>query len=57
MEQKQINPEHVVNSLANRIGNLNVELAQKDAVIIEQNQRIVELEKDNENLRNELKAK
>ena len=58
MEQpKQLNPDHIINSMANRIGNLTIEIAQKDAVIIEQNQQIEDLKKDIENLRNELKEK
>ncbi len=52
---KQLNPEHVINSLANRLTNAQVELAEKDAVIIEMSNRIKELGKDNENFKEQLK--
>ena len=44
MNEKQLNPEHMINSLANRLANANVELAEKDAVIIEQQNKINELQ-------------
>jgi len=53
----QINPEHVENSLANRIANLSIENAQKDAVIIELNRKIKDLEEDNERLRESIAKK
>lgn len=59
-EQNQgtpINPEHVENSLANRIANLSIENAQKDAVIIELNRKIKDLEEDNEKLRESIAKK
>ena len=59
MEQqpKQINQEHIINSLANRIANLSIENAQKDAVIIELNRKIKDLEEDNEKLRESIGKK
>lgn len=54
---RQINPEHVENSLANRIANLSIENAQKDAVIIELNRKIKDLEEDNEKLRESIAKK
>lgn len=53
--KKQLNPEHVINSLANRLTNAQVESAEKDAVIIALSQENEELKKDNENLREQLK--
>ena len=44
MNKSQVNPEHMINSLANRLANANVELAEKDAVIIEQQNKINELQ-------------
>lgn len=52
---KQINPEHVINSLSAQIADISKKSAQKDAVIIELNQQVMELKKDNENLREALK--
>ena len=52
---KQLNPDHIINSLANRLTNAQVELAEKDAALIEMNNRIKELEKDNENFKEQLK--
>lgn len=52
---KQLNPDHVINSLAGRLTNAQVELAEKDAVIIEMSNKIKELEKDNENFKEQLK--
>jgi len=56
MERKEINVEHVINSLANRLTEVNVELANKDAVIIDMSEQISELKKDNENLKEQLKG-
>lgn len=52
----QLNPEHVINSLANRLTNAQIELAEKDAALIEMNNKIKELEKDNENFKEQLKS-
>lgn len=52
---KQLNPEHVINSLANRLTNAQIELAEKDAAIIEMSNKIKELEKDVENFKEQLK--
>lgn len=52
---KQLNPDHIINSLANRLTNAQIELAEKDAAIIEMSNKIKELEKDNENFKEQLK--
>lgn len=55
MEQpKQINPEHIINSLASQISNVSIQSAQKDAVIVELNQQIEDLQSDVKNLQEEL---
>ncbi len=51
----QINPEYVINSLANRLTDAQIELAEKDAALIEMNNKVKELEKDNENFKEQLK--
>src|SRR5699024_2995376 len=53
--KKQLNHEHVINSLANKLVNAEVESSEKDAVIIALSQENEELKKDNENLREQLK--
>ena len=40
----QVNPEHIINSLASRLASAYVETAEKDAVIIEQQKIIDELQ-------------
>ena len=55
MTKNRINPEHVINSIANRLTNAQIELAEKDAVVIEMSNKIKELEKDVENFKEQLK--
>ena len=50
-----LNYEHVINSLANKLVNAEVESSEKDAVIIALSQENEELKKDKENLREQLK--
>ena len=52
---KQLNPDHIINSLANRLTNAQIELAERDAAIIEMSNKIKELEKDVENFKEQLK--
>ena len=54
-KNKEVNYEHVINSLANKLVNAEVESSEKDAVIIALSQENEELKKDIENLREQLK--
>jgi len=42
----EINPEYMVNSLANQITELTIKNAQKDALIAQQNEEISRLKKE-----------
>lgn len=57
MSENQLNSEHVINSLANKLTHANVELAEKDAVIIKLSQDNKQLIKDVENLKEQLAKK
>lgn len=52
---KQLNADHVINSLANRLTNAQIELAKKDAAIIGLSQQVKELEKNVENFKGQIK--
>jgi len=56
MEQhKEIDSEHIINSLAGKLVQAEVESSKKDAAIIALSQEVQELKKDNENLKEQLK--
>ena len=42
----EINPEYMVNSLANQITELSIKNAQKDAIIAQQSEEIARLKKE-----------
>jgi len=56
MEPKEINYEHVINSLANKLTDAEIESSKKDAVIITLTTELQELQKDNKNLKEQLKG-
>lgn len=51
---KEKNPQYVINSLVNQIANKALHVANLESVIAEQHNKIKDLEKDVENLRDEL---
>ena len=46
MNQTEINPEYMVNSLANQITDLTIKNAQKDALIAQLDEEIASLKKE-----------
>lgn len=57
LNQKQPNKDYIIGSLQQQLSKSSIERAERDAVIIEQQEKIVELEAKMEELRKEVGEK